>query len=268
MKVTDVVARWVDRGYGPDLFPDDPYSILFVVHRFIDSLPGYCFGSDGSVWAKTRDGRGWKRMSVNPGKSGYLHVTLGPKHSRRSYRVHTLILWAFFGPKPPGHEACHFPDSSRDNVKLSNLRWDTPRGNMDDQFRHGSRTRSSRRLLPAAKASAGSPYAKKLNTRGAREIKRLLNAGAGLRHIAGLFGVSEATISRIKTGKIWAHVNLETASHCGQSDQAGVAAPARPGSVMILSVDQGGSLRMRPMTAARQGRNSPTDRGRPKGGPD
>lgn len=52
--------------------------------------------------------------------------------------VHKLVLEAFVGPRPPGLEACH-NDGDGMNNRLTNLRWDTHKANMADQFRHGTK---------------------------------------------------------------------------------------------------------------------------------
>lgn len=53
--------------------------------------------------------------------------------------VHKLVLEAFVGPRPPGLEACHNNGDGTDN-RVSNLRWDTHKANMADQFKHGTNT--------------------------------------------------------------------------------------------------------------------------------
>lgn len=52
--------------------------------------------------------------------------------------VHKLVLEAFVGPRPEGKEACHDNGNGMDN-RLTNLRWDTHKANMADQFRHGTK---------------------------------------------------------------------------------------------------------------------------------
>lgn len=60
----------------------------------------------------------------------------GKGHSRL---VHHLVLEAFFGPCPPGMQACHYDDVGSNN-NLANLRWDTQSANTFDSYRNGLRT--------------------------------------------------------------------------------------------------------------------------------
>lgn len=64
---------------------------------------------------------------------GYLRVAIGG----RMRKVHTLVVEAFLGPRPPGMEVCH-ADGSRDNNHISNLRYDTRAGNAADALKHGT----------------------------------------------------------------------------------------------------------------------------------
>jgi hypothetical protein len=63
-------------------------------------------------------------------------ITLHDCGKRRQALVHSLMLEAFVGPRPPGHEACH-GDGDKRNNRLGNLRWDTTSANVLDQVRHG-----------------------------------------------------------------------------------------------------------------------------------
>jgi hypothetical protein len=51
--------------------------------------------------------------------------------------VHHLVLEAFVGPRPAGHEAAH-GDGDKTNNALANLRWATPKENAADRYRHGT----------------------------------------------------------------------------------------------------------------------------------
>jgi hypothetical protein len=54
-----------------------------------------------------------------------------------SRRVHSLVLLAFVGPRPPGMECCHRNGDRTDN-RLLNLRWGTASSNSFDKVRHGT----------------------------------------------------------------------------------------------------------------------------------
>jgi hypothetical protein len=65
-----------------------------------------------------------------------LYATAGGKPRNRL--VHRLVLEAFIGPCPSGHEARHFPDLSPLNNRLDNLSWATPKTNYEDKARAGT----------------------------------------------------------------------------------------------------------------------------------
>ena len=69
-------------------------------------------------------------MKASKNYAGYHVVTLGKE--RKQYRVHCLVLEAFVGARPDGMQGCH-NDSDKNNNALSNLRWDTPKGNASDR---------------------------------------------------------------------------------------------------------------------------------------
>jgi hypothetical protein len=97
--------------------------------------------------------RSLDRTIVRSSKLGKLHSVprrggfLKPGLNRRGYRyvnlrggtrtIHRLVLQAFVGPAPEGHEAAHW-DGNRQNNKLSNLRWATRAANQGDRHRHGT----------------------------------------------------------------------------------------------------------------------------------
>lgn len=88
-----------------------------------------------------------------PGHEGsYLHVLLCSPGVQLSRHVHTLVLEAFVGPRPPGMFACHENDIPSDN-RVENLRWDTPRANRLDSVRNGTHTNANKTECPK-----GHPY--------------------------------------------------------------------------------------------------------------
>jgi hypothetical protein len=80
---------------------------------------------------------GGKVLIPYPNK-GYPAVPLCRGGGRTMTQVHRLVLEAFRGPRPPGTMACH-NNGDRGDPRLSNLRWDTCRANMADQYIHGTR---------------------------------------------------------------------------------------------------------------------------------
>lgn len=63
-------------------------------------------------------------------ENGYLIVQFKIDNKTHTALAHRLVLEAFVGPRPYGHEALHHDDCRTNNV-LSNLRWGTPQENTD-----------------------------------------------------------------------------------------------------------------------------------------
>ena len=97
--------------------------------------------------------------------------------------VHTLVLRAFKGEPAKGQESRHLDGDGLNNC-LDNLAWGTKEENARDRVDHGT-------------ARSGNV---KLSEGDVRAIRVSYTSGSKL---ALAFGVSEATISRIRGGKIW-----------------------------------------------------------------
>lgn len=68
---------------------------------------------------------------------GYRYVTLCGPTGRRRHAIHRLVLTAFVGPCPDGHEAMHL-DGCPSNNALANLRWGTGSQNILDNVVRGT----------------------------------------------------------------------------------------------------------------------------------
>lgn len=81
----------------------------------------------------------YKQRMLKPviSKDGYCRVHLGVSGEKKSYSVHRMVLMAFVGPCPDGHEGCHNNGISHDN-RLENLRWGTKEENAKDRIKHGT----------------------------------------------------------------------------------------------------------------------------------
>lgn len=116
-------------------------------------------------------------------------------YARRRYRtmrVHRLVLEAFIGACPDGHECCHF-DGNPANNNLSNLRWDTKAGNQRDLDRHGTRSPPPVRRGVANNMS-------KLSEEAVQRIRRL-GCAADAKLLAAEYGVSRKTIYCVRRGQ-------------------------------------------------------------------
>jgi len=144
-------------------------------------------GSDGQYEVSNR-GRVWSNrtnrlLRLSVANTGYHQVNLGGsvRHVQR------LVLEAFVGPCPYGHEACHGNGIRTDN-NLSNLRWDTRKGNMADASKHGTTNRGER--CPTSKLKRD-------------QIHAIRAANGTQKEIAARFGISREHVRDIRSGKKW-----------------------------------------------------------------
>lgn len=100
------------------------------VWRVVEGFLDYEVSVQGRVRRLTA-GRGTKAGQVlrpTPNDNGYLRVfprRAGKSHTRY---VHRLVLEAFVGSEPPGHETNHI-DGNKNNNALGNLEFKTASGN-------------------------------------------------------------------------------------------------------------------------------------------
>jgi hypothetical protein len=172
-------------------------NILGIAFKDIEGFPGYCVGDDGSVWCcRTKGGRigsTWRRRNPVVRGSGHLFVGLFVRGPKRMVGVHTLVLEAFVGPRPPDLQCRHLNGNPADN-RLTNLQWGTCLENTLDQYIHGVRPMGS---------THGSS---KLDETKVIEILALLKQGVPKRKIGRLYGVRDYTIHLISKGETWKHV--------------------------------------------------------------
>ena len=87
-------------------------------------IPGYEFhyvvSDHGRIRGLTPWSRGDKIAHVIRNGSGYLYVSLSNASKSRRFPVHTLVMLAFRGPRPDGHQIHHLNGDRSDN-RLSNL---------------------------------------------------------------------------------------------------------------------------------------------------
>lgn len=124
----------------------------------------------------------------NNARGGYFGILLSAPGRKPQLRfVHRMVLDAFVGPKPDDQQARH-GDRDVSNNRLENLCWGTPKENCADQRAHGT--------IAIGEKNGGA----KLSQAQADNIRIRLSSGEMGENLALEYGVSRATISRIKNG--------------------------------------------------------------------
>jgi hypothetical protein len=110
---------------------------------------------------------------------------------RKSRSVHSLVLEAFVGPRPEGHEGLH-GDGNRTNNHLSNLRWGTSKENKEDAIKHGVWTHGE--MVGCAKLTD-------------EAVRAIRASSETLEYFAQRFGVTIQAVSLARNYRTWKHVS-------------------------------------------------------------
>ena len=154
-------------------------------------VPGYEGRNSVSATGEVRSWQNWRGRK--PGwvvpqyaRGRYLCVHLWRDGQRRCWAVHRLVLLAFL--KFEGIQARHLNGDPHDN-RLSNLAWGTPAQNAQDKHHTGTYWIRDAVLTEAA-------------------VRAIYQSCAMSCSLATWYGVSEATISLIKSRKNWARITV------------------------------------------------------------
>lgn len=141
---------------------------------------------------------GGRLLAPSAERNGYLRVTFSVAGKPHRNLLHRLVLLAFAGECPAGHECRHL-DGDKKNCRLGNLAWGTRSQNALDRIAHGTQvvTRGERHGMT------------RLSDADAQSILRLRRAGTPVAEVAKRFSVGQATVSRIANGKGWKHIAVE-----------------------------------------------------------
>lgn len=159
--------------------------------RMIQDFDNYLISDTGLVKNHTT-GKILKQVSR---KDGYLHVNLCNSHSVKAKSVHRLVAMAFVEGNAPSMQVNH-KDGDKRNNHVDNLEWVTQKQNTVHAYNNG--------LIKIPKG-IDRPCAK-LTEESVRTIRLALSEQPNQKELATKFCVSPATISMIKSKKIWAHL--------------------------------------------------------------
>jgi hypothetical protein len=113
----------------------------------------YLVSSLGRVLSLPNPKRRTARLiSLHPTEFGYPCVNLWRNNRMKRVCVHILVLEAFVGTRPDGHEARHL-DGDQTRSELENLAWGTKSENNYDRVRHGTHPQAVKTHCPS-----GHPY--------------------------------------------------------------------------------------------------------------
>ncbi len=139
-----------------------------------------------ATWAGTRVIR-TKLLKQGINDAGYRIVGLYKNRKQYTYTVHWLVAAAFIGPRPDGYHCCH-NDGNRTNNVVSNLRYDTPKGNSADKILHDTHQRGERHGLSKLT---------EVQVLAIRSDKRPRRA------VAADYGITRTSVSDIRLRKTW-----------------------------------------------------------------
>lgn len=132
-------------------------------------------------------------FKASPDPFGYCCVTLTKSCGRhKRARVHVLMLEAFIGPRPQGHDGSHKNGVRTDN-RLENLCWETSSDNHRRKLEHGTLQHGEKHKLA------------KLTWNKVADIRRRIAGGERQADLAREYGVTEQLVYLVKKHKAWLH---------------------------------------------------------------
>lgn len=142
----------------------------------------------GAVVSQRYQGALKRQLAIfQEGRLARMTVNLSQGGQKKVWSVHCLVLKAFVGPRPDGMEGCHW-DGNPANNRLSNLRWDTPAGNLADAMRHGTKRG------PKNPARGERHHEATLSFEQVEAIREAIAAGVHKKVLAAQYGVSLRSI--------------------------------------------------------------------------
>lgn len=136
----------------------------------------------------SRGARVGRVLALHRRPDGRVCVRLHSRDRARTHLVHRLVLEAFAGPCPPGHECNHINGDPSDN-RLVNLEWVTHDKNVSHAYAHGLK-------LPCGPRGERHPSAKLSD----EDRLAVLSSPQSHAELARKYGVTRQAIYQIRKG--------------------------------------------------------------------
>lgn len=155
----------------------------------------------GRVRRKIAMGR-WKAggfLSPRYHRQGYIEIKFNLNGASKQILAHRLVMMAFVGNPPAGMETNHI-NGIKDDNRLKNLEYVTPKENTQHAITHLNRTGPRGELNGNSKLTKGDVLT----------IRKLLDEGIPTTDIAQQYGLSRTHVYHIRKGKVWGHLKDST----------------------------------------------------------
>jgi hypothetical protein len=171
------------------------------MHEDWRDIPGYegvyQASNLGRIRSLNRPNHAGKILVATDNGTGYLQVGLSLNKVHKKFTVHRLVLLAFAGPLPEGHNRNHRNGNKHDN-RPKNLEYVL----FHENSRHA--VQSLHRQFGSRGEKSGSA---RLTDEQVKEIRALYDSGRfTYRQLAPMFGVGKSTIGAITARRSWTHI--------------------------------------------------------------
>jgi hypothetical protein len=160
-------------------------------------IPGYDGGyevsSDGQVRSTTRGRYPGRVLRPHNDGKGYMRVNLSIGGARSQVAVHTLVLFAFHGPRPSGGTASHLNGDPTDN-RAANLLWESWSANHARKREHGTALVGEQNHMA------------RLTDDQVRAIRAMHKAGSSPEDIALFYNITASSVCKICLRQSWTHI--------------------------------------------------------------
>lgn len=176
--------------------PDNPAAFPDEHWKDIEGFKGYTISNYGRIFSFKRKKR--ILMKLQNTQKGYKKVVLRKNGKKINILIAPTVLETFRSKRPSNFQCCH-NDGNRINNHIDNLRWDTASNNTKDQVKH--------MVHVSLKRNGENSHLHKLTTKEVSVIKGLLELGFECKRIADFMILPRTTISNIKHGVAWQHLD-------------------------------------------------------------